>query len=799
MNKSICYFLIISSFISLLFLYISNIKGDDKKDDRWAESYKKANEFISKLNRTEKVNLLFGTENMRTVSPYSPPRIQDFDHHCDAEIDAFENNEVSFKTVCFKDGSTGIRASNGTGISWQSTLNLASTFNKELIYKVGKAQGEEGKEKGVNVILSPNVNIMRTPQGGRIWEAFGDDPFHTGVCASELIKGIQDAGVIANLKHFVGNEVETYRKASSSNIPKNALMDIYVEPFYRAITDANVGSIMSAYNAVNNTYCSESKFLLTDILKKDFNFKGFIVSDFFSIYSNHSDNFNSGLDMNMPGGIYSGKYYGRDKSYWSVLEEYVDEKIIPEERITESAKRIMATLYQMNQMENFPSIHIYKDTINDDRIKLQRKAATESQILLKNEDNILPLKNIKSIGVIGNDAMERDCPADEDFLCCKNSTNEVTNGHLPLGYGSATTTFKYLITPLQGITELAEKRNIKVESSGNLIYTDIIRNGVSVHVEAKEDIESGKDLARNVDVAIVFVKANSGEELEIVESSIGDRKDLDLWHGGNELIEAVASVNENVIAVINAPAVVNLPWLDKVKAVIFSGFPGAESGHAIADVLFGVVNPSGHLPYVWGQIDDYCTKIENLTDYSIVESGKTYKEEYRYQGIDSAGLIDNRPGHEKEQYNYTEGLYIGQRWFNKKNIKPIFPFGFGLTYTSFEYSGLKVKMTKEGLNTEFTVKNIGSVSGSAVPMMFLTFPDSIGDYPKYIFKGFEKVELKAGESKNITILADDHALSYFNVAKNNYVRVKEGKIKVYIGENGDPEQCKLMAEVDSKY
>ena len=222
MNIIICFFSIISSFISLLFLYISNIKGDDKKDDRWAESYKKANEFISKLNRTEKVNLLFGTENMRTVSPYVPPRMQDFDHHCDAEIDAFENNEVSFKTVCFKDGSTGIRASNGTGISWQSTLNLASTFNKELIYKVGKAQGEEGKEKGVNVILSPNVNIMRTPQGGRIWEAFGDDPFHTGACASELIKGIQDAGVIANLKHFVGNEVETYRKASSSNIPKNA-------------------------------------------------------------------------------------------------------------------------------------------------------------------------------------------------------------------------------------------------------------------------------------------------------------------------------------------------------------------------------------------------------------------------------------------------------------------------------------------------------------------------------------------------------------------------------------------------
>ena len=778
----------------------NNDKNDKNasSDNIWKDSYKKAEEFISKLNRTEKVNLLFGTQNMKMLNPKKTGRA-DFDHHCLGEIDALSNNKVKLNTICLHDGPSGIRFANGTSISWQASINLAATFNKKLIYEVGKAQGEESKEKGINILLSPSVNMMRTPQSGRVWEAFGEDPFLTGICASEIIKGIQDAGVIATIKHFVGNDQETYRHASSSNIELGPLMDIYVEPFYRAIHDANVGSIMAGYNAVNNIYCHENKFLLTDILKKSFNFKGFIMSDWWGIYNNHSDNFNSGLDMNMPGGIYSGRYSGRDKSYWSILEKYADEKKITEEKITDSAKRIIATLYQMNQMENYPSIHIYQDTINDERIKLQRKAATESQILLKNEDNILPLKNIKSIGVIGNDAMERDCPIDEDFLCCKNSTNEVVNGHLPLGYGSATTTFKYLITPLQGITELAEKRNIKVESSGKLMYTDVIRDGVSVHVEAKEDIENGENLARNVDVAIVFVKANSGEELEIVESSIGDRKDLDLWHGGNELIEAVASVNDNVIVVINAPAVVNLPWLDKVKAVVFSGYPGAESGHAIADILFGVTSPSGHLPYVWGKIDDYCTKIEKLTDYSIVESGKTYIEEYRYQGVDSAGLIDDRPGHEKEQYNYTEGLYIGQRWFNKKNIKPIFPFGFGLTYTSFKYNDLKVTMTKEGLIAEFKVKNVGSVTGSAVPMIFLTFPDSIGDYPKYIFKGFDKVELTPGEQKTISITVDDHALSYFNVEKNQYVRVNNGIIKVYLAENGNPNEKILEAEIDSKF
>ena len=772
---------------------------DDKKDEKWAESYKKANEFISKLNRTEKVNLLFGTENMRTVSPFTPPKRQDFDNHCDAEIDAFENNEVSFKTVCFKDGSTGIRAPNGTGISWQSTLNLASTFNKELIYQVGKAQGEEGKEKGVNVILAPNVNIMRTPQGGRIWEAFGDDPFHTGVCASELIKGMQDAGVIANLKHFVGNEVETYRKSSSSNIPKNALMDIYIEPFYRAITDADVGSIMAAYNAVNNTYCSENKFLLTDILKKDFNFKGFLVSDFFGIYNNHSDSFNSGLDINLPGGFRGGQFYGRDNSFWSNLEQWADEGIISEEKITDSATRFIATLYKMNQMENFPKIHIYQNTITEERKQLQRKAATESQILLKNENNTLPLKDIKTIAVIGNAAMERDCPTNDYYFSCINDTNLVANGYIPTGYGTQTTKLNYLITPLQGIKEIAENKNIEVKSSGNLIYVDEERDNLIVHVSAKEDIDAGVEIAKNADVAIVFVKANSGEDLVVLENSKGDREDLNVWYGGNELIEKVAEVNKNVIVVINAPAVVNVPWLDKVKAVIFSGFAGAESGHAIADILFGNENPSGHLPYVWGKEDDYCTKIK-LKNTTILENGNTFEDEYRYPGVDSAGLVDNRPGYEKEQYDYSEGLYVGQRWFNKQNKKAIFPFGFGLSYTTFEYSDLKVKMKKEGLTCTFKIKNTGSVSGKAVPMAFLTFPESIGDYPKYIYKGFEKVELNAGQEKEVSITIDDHALSYFNVDQNKYVRVNDGKIKVYIAENGDPNQePKLTAEVASKY
>ena len=189
-----------------------------------------------------------------------------------------------------------------------------------------------------------------------------------------------------------------------------------------------------------------------------------------------------------------------------------------------------------------------------------------------------------------------------------------------------------------------------------------------------------------------------------------------------------------------------------------------------------------------------------MENYTIVEgTNKTYKEIYRYDGIDSAGLIDDLPNHDMGQYNYKEGLYIGQRWFNKKNKNFIFPFGFGLSYTKFEYSDLKVNMSRDGLKATFNITNKGDIIGKAVPMMFLTFPEYIGDYPEYILKGFEKVEIEVNETKTVTIIADDHALSYFDINKNNYVRVNEGKIKVYIAENGDPKQSKLNYEINAKF
>jgi beta-glucosidase len=468
-------------------------------------------------------------------------------------------------------------------------------------------------------------------------------------------------------------------------------------------------------------------------------------------------------------------------------------------------------MYKMDQMNNYPEVNIFKQTNTTERKALQRKIATESQVLLKN-DGILPLdtSKISKIAVIGNDAFERDCLPD-GLPQCLNDTNAVINGHVPLGYGSGVTNFGYLITPLEGITNLAKEYNIDVVSSGKLFYEDediTLSDGTKTkkHVDAKEDVEEGAKIAKDSDVAIVFAKATSGEEFVAIRQSIGDRRDLDLWYNANELIEEVAKANENTIVVINAPATVNLPWLDKVRAVIFSGFPGSESGNAVADIIFGKENPSGHLPFVWGEEKDYSAQIPELENLTVINktSGETYKDIYRYDTVDCYANPDNKPGHDKEQIDYTEGLYIGQRWFNKNNKKAIFPFGYGLSYTTFEFDkdkNISASMTKEGLKIKFDMKNVGDVEGEAVPMVFLKFPDDIeaqDGYPDKLFKGFDKKLIKPGESKEFEILVDDHALSYFNAFSQKFDRPNNGVYTVFVGFDAK-DYNELSIEVDAKY
>jgi len=693
----------------------------------WEEADAKAREWCKDLTNEEKIALITGRENMTGV--------------CVGSIDPIERK--NFKGLCLQDGPAGVRFAKGTATSWQASINTAATFDRTLLRKVGEAQGKEFYERGINFALAPSMGIQRCPAAGRIWESYGEDPFYVGQCGVEVVKGIQSQGVIATSKHFVANDQENNRGASTSNVPEQALWEVYVEPFYRTVKEGETAAVMSSYNAVNGTYSSENKRLLTEILKEKLGFQGMVMSDWWGTY--RIDSFGAGLDMNMPGGKYWGPDYVNDSFWGPHLQEYIDEGKFTQERLDDAALRVVRALYKTEQMEKFPDVDLYVDTLTKENVALNRKVGADSNVLLKNADNVLPIKKVKKIAIVGKDAM----PANfcDDMKCA--------DGTLTLGWGSGTTDFKYVVDPLSAITKRAKKENIEVVSSGT------------------DDAEAGAEAAKDADLAIVFVQADSGEEYITVEGNAGDRIDLNLWHNGNELVDAVASVNKNTIVVIHAPGPVNLPFLDKVKGIVFAGMPGQETGNAITDVLFGDVNPSGHLPYTWAPREDYPTDVK-------------YEPEYP------------DGGEKMTVYDYDEGLFVGYRWFDKKEIEPTFAFGYGLSYTTFEFSNLEAVMEKDGLHVTLTVTNTGKVAGAAVPMIFLSFPESVKDYPIRLFKGFDKIMLKAGESKETSILIDAHGLSYFDVEKMDYVRPEDGEFTVYAGYNARdlPLKVKVLANGD---
>ena len=881
--------LIVAIVLIVVFVTKDDDDSSSKSDDPWEEAITKANEAMKNLSNEEKFNLLFGTDNLVTM----------WNGTCVGFIEPNSKIE-NFRGICLQDGPAGVRTSKKT-TSWQAQINTASTFNRTLWTQYGKAYGNEFRAKGINVALGPAMNILRTPIAGRIWESYSEDPFLSGEAATYIINGIQSTGVIACAKHYIGNDQETNRKNSSSNIPEQALWEIYLEPFYRSVKDADVGSVMSSYNDVDGTLLAKNKRLLQEILKDKIGFKGFVMSDWWAIKDGSVDNFNSGEDMNMPGGIDEGDaYQGRDKSHWSNYKDLVGSSIT-QNRLDDAVRRVLSSMYKLQQLDSkYPEIDLNVDTNTDKSKKINREAAGQSNVLLKNENNVLPLSKTKynKIAIIGNDAFPTDCNSISD-CSCKQGSNNIFHGHLGLGYGSGTTTFSYIIDPLTAITNKAKDLGISIVSageklevlentysgditvtnpndyyftgarslsnwsSGNLhvnlsgvsseislyvyaeengtpdlqvavnadpptgyitlyksegvknFWSDKDANGVititlnsssiaqiqastskeiafygngitirgiaksaaalsnfknlpkaSSFVLGKENLTEAETVAsaKDIDLFIVFLMADSGEQYITLENSIGDRQDMNAWHNGNELVEKIVGKKtvdgktRKIVVVINAPGPINLPFLSNVDGIIFSGMGGAESGNGLVDVLFGDLNPSGHLPYVWGDKDKYPAVID----------------------------IFGNP----TNYDYTEGVFIGQRWFDKKGYTPVFPFGFGLSYTTFSFSDISASYdsNEKKLTATFKVKNAGSVDGDAVPMLFLKFPDSVasnsenGEYPSKLFKGFEKVFVKAGETKTVTITVDEHALSYYSVSKSAFV-LPSGTYKVYIGLN----------------
>ena len=730
----------------------------------WEEAKQKSKTFLSDFTLKEKLNLMYGT----SIKP---------SNRCVGQINPIKSgffSPVKFPGIKLDDGPTGPRFQKGLTNSWPTCINLSSTFNRKLIFEVGQAQGSDFYNKGVNVALTPCINLLRVPVGGRIFEAWGENPFLTGELASELIKGIQSKGVIACAKHFIANEQEKYRNASNSIVDERTLMEIYVEPFYKAIKKGDVGCIMCSYNAVNGVYMYRNK-LMKEILKDKLGFKGFIVSDWWAVYSDSPDSINNGLDMNMPGNISKIPYLGDigfNPSYWSKVPTQIEQNLITLEKLNDSAERIISTMYRFGQMENFPKTENFDvNYITDETKKLNRKAAVESIILLKNEDNLLPIdiKKIESgnkkykIGILGIDAFKGDFYGQEGNIILTILRGIKLDGHIVNGVGSSQTDLNYVVVPIDAIKAKTEKcKNIELIPYAKLDKKD------------NEDIENSKNIAKDCDIVLIFVQTISGEDMG---SNLSDRKDLDIMHNGNQLIEEISKINQNTVVIINAPGPVNMEWKDKVKSIIFGGLAGPESGNALADIIFGDENPSGHLPFVMGRREQYPADVLEIpSEFGFLKEGEN---EF------------------KDVVKYEEGLFIGQYWFDKKKEIPYYYFGHGLSYTKFEFGNLECNFDKneKKLEVKFTIKNIGNYDGNAVAFLYLGFPLKDDNYPERMLKGFDKYFIKINEIKECSIIVEEHDLSYYEVASKEFLMPKKGCYKVYVGQSSDINDLNLYKEI----
>ncbi|MCF6223310.1 MAG: glycoside hydrolase family 3 C-terminal domain-containing protein [Flavobacteriaceae bacterium] len=571
----------------------------------------------------------------------------------------------------------------------------SATWNASLIYKVGKVIGIETKAQGRDVLLGPGVNIVRIPEGGRNFEYYSEDPYLSSRFAVSFVNGVQKVGIMACVKHFAANNQDDFRFTINEIIDERTLHEIYLPSFEAAIKEANVASIMAAYNKINGVYCSENSLLLNGIAKGEWGFEGYIMTDWGTRHKTVSAA-NAGLDIEMSGWGKFGTPQFRDNLANAIKEGEVKETVLDE--------MVFRVLSEMDRFGLLKEKKKFPEGVLDakDHRKLAFQVAVEGIVLLKNKNNTLPLdeNKLKNIALFG-DAMEARVS----------------------GTGSSNVVPFYSVSPYNGISDYL--KNTKVT-----YYTDT------------ENIESVEDTG----IAIVFIYRPSSEG--------NDRKSISL-EGESGLIERISKKYNKTIVILRTSGSYTMPWIDKVDAVLQAWYPGQEEGNAEAALLFGKENPSAKLPVTFG---------ENRKDFPA-------NLETEFPGVD-------------EKVNYSEGIYVGYRWFEKHNIVPLFAFGHGLSYTTFKYDDLILSDVSSNddviIKVSYTITNTGKRDGAEVSQLYLEDIKSSVDRPKKELKGFSKVFLKVGESKKIEHFINKRDLSFWDVTSKSW-KAEEGEFNIIIG------------------
>lgn len=640
-------------------------------------------------------------------------------------------------------GSSAITSSASAPLKVESTsfpsgVNMAATWDTALVEREGQAIAQEVKALGRDMILGPTVNINRVPLWGRNFEGYGEDPYLAGQLGVAYIRGVQGEGVIPSVKHFDANNEDYERHRIDETIDERTLHEIYLPAFKAAVEQGHVWNVMSAYNKVNGVHCAESMYLLTDVLKKEFGFKGFVISDWGSTYST-APTVNAGMDLEMPGGPPMKAWLANPRTQasgngdgWLTADKVlaaVQAGEITKSTLDDNVGRILRVLFLSGIFDRPHSSGGDVDTPAQRAVA--RQGATEGIVLLKNEGALLPLDatRIHSVAVIGpNAAVARTG-----------------------GGGSSLVRPKYAIAPLDGIRERA---GTAVKVSYALGVGMEGENPAQDTPEARANLlKQAADVAAHADVAVVVVGRYSK-----LESEGFDVKTMDLPAGQDELIEAVEQSNPHTIVVLNTGDPVTMTrWLDKTPALLDMWYGGQEGGHALASILFGDANPSGKLPV------SFPKKFDDSPAYG------------HYPGINL-------------KVDYADGIYVGYRYYDTENVEPQFPFGFGLSYTTFQYSDLTLtphtQHTRENGPNSTTVtlkaKNTGTHAGAEVVELYVHDGHSKIDRPVHELKRFSRVELKPGESRAVEFHLDRDDLSYWNPATKAW-QADPGTFEIQVG------------------
>ena len=729
--------------------------------DRLTVNDKKINKIIAQMTLEEKVEMLHSKTNM---SSEGVPRL-------------------GIQDIKYTDGPFGIREENGDGfrsLGW--TLDsatyfptgsaLAATWSKEMAYKNGWAMGKEGRLRGKDIILGPAINIQRLPVGGRTYEYLSEDPVLSARLSVEYTKGSQDAGTAVCLKHYALNNQETDRGSVNVIADERTMREIYLKPFEAAVKEGGAMCVMPAYNKVNGFYCSENAHLNNEILRDEWGFKGMTVSDWGGTHSTMGAAL-GGLCVQMTGDNYFGQALIDSVRNGALDEAVVDAKV----------REILRLRFAIDPVPEDVANTIM--TSQPETQKIAYEIAQKSIVLLKNEAGNLPIaKDVKKIAVIGQNAV-------------------LTTAAGGIGAGVKTL---YEITPLEGIQARAEKAGVEVvyapgyknyqmrmgwgrPSAGPV--NPLVANSIDEPADPALLAEAVA-LAKDADMVIFFGGTNKS-----IETEGSDRKNIDLPCGQNEVIKALYEANPNVATVLISGGPTDLRYLEPYSPAIVQGWwNGLEGGTALAEVLFGDIAPSGKLPFT------FPLKLEDSPAYAT----GSFPGEGSGEDLFTLMYRLDATGYTREQIReyiaslpdpvseYREGILVGYRWYDTKDVPVMYAFGHGLSYVEFEYGALTCKQKKDKIQVSFDLKNLGDMEADEVAQLYVKRLDSKVERAEKELEAFERVALKAGETKNVTLEFPLSELAHWDNETNGWV-LEPGKIEILVGSASNDIRQSIQTEI----